>query len=309
MRILESISQAVGQTPLVRLSSRTNTGRADVVVKLEFYSPASSVKDRIGLAIIEAAERSGQLKPGGLIVEGTSGNTGIALAWVAAARGYRLVLAMPDSMSVERRALLRAYGAELVLTPRAEGMRGAVAKAEQIASQRGGVLANQFANQANPATHYATPGPEIWQATEGRVDAMVFPVGTGGTLSGAGRYLKQRKPELKIVAVEPTESPLLSQGSAGPHGIQGIGANFVPETLDRSLIDQVVTVDLGQAVATARQLATNEGILGGISAGAAVRAALDWSARPESEGQLIVTVVPDFGERYLSTPLFEGLVD
>ncbi|MDR1266104.1 MAG: cysteine synthase A [Propionibacteriaceae bacterium] len=309
MPVLESLTQAVGRTPLVKLSTRTNPHPAAVALKLEFYNPANSVKDRIGVAIVDAAEQSGQLKPGGTLVEGTSGNTGIALAWVAAARGYKLVLAMPESMSLERRALLRGFGAELVLTPKAEGMRGAVAAAERIAAERGGVLARQFANPANPAIHYTTTGPEIWRDTDGRIDILVSPFGTGGTLTGAGRYLKEQNPAVQVVAVEPAESPLLSQGQAGPHGIQGIGANFVPEVLDRSLVDEVLTVATPEAVAAARQLAAQEGILGGISAGAGVKAALDLAARPQNAGRLIVAITPDFGERYLSTPLFAGLTD
>ncbi|MCL1841497.1 MAG: cysteine synthase A [Propionibacteriaceae bacterium] len=308
MPILNDISQAVGATPLVRLN-RVNQGDATVALKLEFYNPANSVKDRIGVAIVDAAEKAGALKPGGTIVEGTSGNTGIALAWVAAARGYHLVLAMPESMSVERRALLRAYGAELVLTPKADGMRGAVEAADRIAAERGGIVARQFANPANPAIHEATTGPEIWDATAGNVDILVAGVGTGGTITGTGRYLKQRKPSVRVVAVEPTESPLLSQGKAGPHGIQGIGANFVPEVLDPAVYDEVRTVSAPEAIATARDLATKEGILGGISTGAATKIALDLAADPANAGKLIVAIAPDFGERYLSTPLFAGLTD
>ncbi|MDR1449567.1 MAG: cysteine synthase A [Propionibacteriaceae bacterium] len=308
MPIVNNLTEVVGRTPIVKLN-RVNTGQAVVALKLEFYNPANSVKDRIGVAIIDAAERSGQLQPGGTLVEGTSGNTGIALAWVAAARGYKLVLTMPESMSLERRALLRAYGAELVLTPKADGMRGAVAAAEQIAAERGGVLARQFANPANPGIHYATTGPEIWEDSAGRIDILVSAFGTGGTLTGAGRYLKEQNPDIQIVAVEPAESPLLSQGQAGPHGIQGIGANFIPEVLDRSLVDEVLTVSTPDAIAAARALATQEGILTGISAGAAAKAAIELSERPENAGKLIVAIAPDFGERYLSTPLFAGLVE
>jgi cysteine synthase A len=309
MTMLTSITQAVGQTPLVLLSPRTNRGQARVGLKLEFYNPANSVKDRIGVAIIDAAERSGALQPGGTIVEGTSGNTGIALAWVAAARGYKLVLTMPESMSLERRALLRAYGAELVLTPKSEGMKGAVQAAEQIARDRGGVLASQFSNPANPAIHYETTGPEIWAATDGQIDVLVSAFGTGGTLTGAGRYLKEHNPDLTVVAVEPAESPLLTEGRAGPHGIQGIGANFVPEVLDRALIDHVETVTTAHAIDTARVLATQEGILTGLSAGAAAAVALEYSQRAQWAGRTIVAIAPDFGERYLSTPLFAGLVE
>jgi cysteine synthase A len=308
MAILNSITEAVGNTPIVKLNRIAGEG-ATVGLKLEFYNPANSVKDRIGVSIIDAAEASGQLKPGGTIVEGTSGNTGIALAWVAAARGYKLVLTMPDSMSVERRALLRAFGAELVLTPKAEGMRGAVEAANKIAAERGGVLASQFANPANPDIHYATTGPEIWDETEGKIDIFVSAFGTAGTISGAGKYLKEQNPNIHIVAVEPTESPLLSQGNAGPHGIQGIGANFVPEVLDRGVIDEILTVATPDALATARALATEEGILTGISAGAAAKAAIELAARPENAGKLVVAIAPDFGERYLSTPLFAGLRD
>jgi cysteine synthase A len=308
MPILNNLTEAVGGTPVVRLN-RVNTGQGIVALKLEFYNPANSVKDRIGVAIIDAAERSGELKPGGTIIEGTSGNTGIALAWVAAARGYKLVLTMPESMSVERRALLRAYGAELVLTPKSEGMRGAVSAAEELAADGGGVLARQFANPANPGIHYSTTGPELWDATDGKIDILVSPFGTGGTLTGAGRYLKEKNPAIQIVAVEPTESPLLSSGKAGPHGIQGIGANFVPEVLDESLIDEVITVSTADAIAQARALATEEGILTGISAGAGAKAAIELSNRPENAGKVIVAIAPDFGERYLSTPLFAGLVD
>ena len=309
MAILTDITQAVGQTPLVRLNHLVPPQcGATVALKCEFTNPASSVKDRIGVAIVEAAERSGQLRPGGTLVEGSSGNTGIALAWVCAARGYHLVLTMPESMSLERRALLAAFGAELVLTPAAEGMRGAVEAAERIAAERGGVLAGQFANPANPAIHAATTGPEIWAATDGQVGVFVAGVGTGGTLTGAGGYLKARDPRVRVVAVEPAESPLLSAGTAGPHGIQGIGANFVPAVLDRSVCDEVLSVTTADAIATARALATREGILTGISAGAAVKAALQIAVRPESAGVLIVVMAPDSGERYLSTPLFDGLV-
>ncbi|MDR0435229.1 MAG: cysteine synthase A [Propionibacteriaceae bacterium] len=308
MTILIDLTKAVGATPLVRLN-RIASSAATVALKLEFYNPANSVKDRIGVAIIDAAEASGQLKPGGTIVEGTSGNTGIALAWVAAARGYKLVLTMPESMSLERRALLRAYGAELVLTPKADGMRGAVEAAERIAVERDGVLASQFANPANPAIHYATTGPEIWEATEGKIDIFVSAFGTAGTVSGAGKYLKEQNPSVRVVAVEPAESPLLSQGQAGPHGIQGIGANFVPQVLNRDVIDEVRTVPTALAIATARDLATQEGILVGISAGAAARAAIELATDPANAGKLIVAIAPDFGERYLSTPLFAGLID
>ena len=310
MPILGNITEAIGNTPLVRINRMAEGIDATVAVKLEFYNPANSVKDRIGASIIDAAEADGSLKPGGTIVEATSGNTGIALAMVAAARGYKLVLAMPESMSKERRALLRAFGAELVLTPASEGMRGAVEKSEAIAAERpGAILARQFANPANPRIHYETTGPEIWQGTDGAVDIFVAGIGTGGTISGAGRYLKEQNPEIKVVAVEPTESPILSGGKPGPHKIQGMGPNFIPEILDRSVYDEVITVNSDEAVAVARDMATKEGILAGISSGAILKAALDLAKRPENAGKTIVAITCDFGERYLSTVLFEGLVD
>jgi cysteine synthase A len=309
MPILDDITGAIGGTPLVKIN-RIIDGDAIVAAKLESQNPANSVKDRIGAAIIDAAERDGSLQPGGTIVEGTSGNTGIALAMVGAARGYHVVLAMPESMSRERRALLRAYGAELVLTPAAEGMRGAVAKAEEIAAEReGAVLARQFANPANVAIHRATTGEEIWADTDGAVDVLVSGIGTGGTITGAGGLLKERKPGVKVIAVEPAESPILNGGAPGPHKIQGLGANFVPEILDRDVYDEVIDIDAGTAVEWARRAATDEGLLVGISSGAALAAAAQVAARPEHAGQTIVVVLPDFGERYLSTPLFEGLVD
>jgi len=301
--IYNDVTELVGRTPLVRLGRVNDTG-ATVLAKLEYYNPTNSVKDRIGVAIVDAAEASGELKPGGTIVEGTSGNTGIALAMVGAARGYHVVLTMPESMSRERRAMLRAFGAELVLTPAAEGMRGSVAAAERIAAERGGVLARQFDNPANPAKHYATTGPEIWADTEGRVDAVVDGVGTGGTISGTGRFLKEQNPGIAVFAVEPDESPLLSAGQAGGHGIQGIGANFVPATYDPEVIDEVLTVSTPRALDMARRLGTEEGIVCGISSGASVAAALQVAARPEFTGRTIVAMICDFGERYLSTPLF-----
>ena len=281
-----------------------------MLAKLEFYNPAASVKDRIGVAIIDAAEQSGELQPGGTIVEGTSGNTGIALALVGAARGYKVVLTMPETASVERRVVLRAFGAEVVLTPGAEGMKGAVARADEIvANTPGAILARQFENAANPAIHRATTGPEIWDDTDGAVDVLVAGIGTGGTITGAGGFLKERKPDLKVVAVEPADSPILTGGTPGPHKIQGIGANFVPDVLDREVYDEVVDVATPDAVATARKLASDEGILGGISSGAAVWAALEVAKRPENAGKTIVVIVPDFGERYLSTLLYEDLRD
>lgn len=305
--VYDNITQVIGNTPLVRLNRVTEGVGAEVIAKLESQNPAASVKDRIGAAIIDAAEASGELKPGGAIVEGTSGNTGIALAMVGAARGYRVILAMPETMSLERRALLRAYGAELVLTPGAEGMKGAVAKAEEIAEKEGAVRARQFANPANVAIHRQTTGPEVWKDADGRVDIFVAGVGTGGTITGAGQYLREQKPDIQLIAVEPADSPILKGGQPGPHKIQGLGANFVPEILDTEIYDEVIDVTLDDAVSTSRDLATKEGILAGISAGANVWAALQVAARPENEGKKIVVIVPDFGERYLSTVLFEGL--
>jgi cysteine synthase A len=303
-----SITEAFGRTPLVRLNRVPDGAGATVLAKLEFYNPSASVKDRLGIAVVDAAERSGQLKPGGTIVEGTSGNTGIALAMIGAARGYRVVLTMPESMSIERRKLLVAYGAELVLTPAAEGMKGAVSRAEQIAAEReGAVLARQFENEANPAIHYETTGPEVWEDTDGSVDVFVAGIGTGGTITGAGRYLKERKPGIAVVAVEPKESPILNGGQPGPHKIQGIGANFVPDVLDRSVYDEVIDVDISQSVAMARRLAREEGILGGISSGATVHAAVELARRPEYAGRTIVVIVASYGERYLSTVLYDDL--
>jgi cysteine synthase A len=303
-----SITEAFGRTPLVKLNRVTEGIDATVYAKLEFYNPSSSVKDRLAIAIVDAAERSGVLQPGGTIVEATSGNTGIGLAMVGAARGYTVVLTMPESMSIERRKLLRAYGAELILTPPPEGMTGAISRAEQIAAERpGAVLAKQFENEANPAIHYATTGPEIWADTEGAVDVFVAGVGTGGTITGTGRYLKEQKPGVRIVAVEPKESPILNGGAPGPHKIQGLGANFVPAILDRTVYDEVVDVDITQSVAMARRLATEEGILAGISSGSTVHAALEVAKRPENAGKTIVVVVASSGERYLSTVLFENL--
>lgn len=307
-KIVNSIVEAIGETPLVRLNRLDEGLPGNVAVKLEFYNPAGSVKDRIGRAIIDAAEESGALKPGGTIVEGTSGNTGIALAMVGAARGYRVILTMPETMSAERRVLLRAYGAQIVLTPGTEGMRGAVEKAQEIvANTENAILASQFSNEANPAIHYKTTGPEIWEATDGKVDIFVAGIGTGGTISGSGKYLKEQNPNIKVVAVEPKDSPLLSEGRVGPHKIQGLGANFVPETLDRGIYDSVTAVSGEDAMRTSRQLATQEGILGGISSGAAVWAALEEAKKSENKDKLIVAIVPDFGERYISTALYEDI--
>jgi len=307
-KILNSIVEATGQTPLVKLNRLDEGLPGNVAVKLEFYNPAGSVKDRIGRAIIDAAEKSGALKPGGTIVEGTSGITGIALAMVGAARGYRVILTMPETMSAERRVLLRAYGAQIVLTPGTEGMRGAVEKAKEIvATTENAILASQFSNEANPAIHYKTTGPEIWEATDGKVDIFVAGIGTGGTISGSGKYLKEQNPNVKVVAVEPKDSPLLSEGRVGPHKIQGLGANFVPDTLDRGIYDSVTPVSAEDAMRTSRQLATQEGILGGISSGAAVWAALEEAKKSENKDKLIVAIVPDFGERYISTALYEDI--
>ena len=307
-RIFDDITATIGGTPLVRLQ-RIDDSDATVLVKLESFNPGASVKDRIGKAMIDAAEAAGALQPGGTIVEGTSGNTGIALAMVGAARGYRVVLSMPETMSVERRAILKAYGAELVLTPGADGMRGAVERAQQIVDETpGAVLASQFENEANVRVHRETTGEEVWADTDGAVDIFVAGIGTGGTITGAGNLLKERKPEIQVIAVEPADSPLLTKGTAGPHKIQGLGANFIPEILDRDVYDEVVDVTLEDSVATARELAAKEGIFAGVSAGAAVWSALQIARRPESAGRTIVVVAPDTGERYLSLPVYAELV-
>lgn len=312
MPIYDDVTALIGNTPLVRINRIIDTAGSGTTVaaKLEFYNPANSVKDRIGVSIVNAAEASGQLAPGGTIVEATSGNTGIALAMVGAARGYHVVLTMPASMSKERRALLRAFGAELVLTDAATGMKGAVDAADQIAAERpGAILARQFANEANPRIHRETTAEEIWRDTDGAVDIVIAGIGTGGTITGVGQVLKERKPSVQMIAVEPAESPILNGGAPGPHKIQGIGANFVPEILDTSIYDEVVDISAEQAVDYARRAATDEGLLVGLSSGAALAAADQVAGRPENAGKTIVVIIPSFGERYLSTVLFEGLVD
>ena len=309
-RIYDDATALIGNTPLVRINKITDGAPATVVGKLEFYNPANSVKDRIGVAIIDAAEASGDLKPGGTIVEATSGNTGIALAFVGAARGYNVVLTMPETMSKERRALLRAFGAELILTPGSEGMKGAVNRADEIVAEReGAILARQFANEANPEIHRRTTAEEIWADTDGKIDIFVAGIGTGGTITGVGQVLKERKPGVQIVGVEPAESPILNGGAPGPHKIQGIGANFVPEILDTTIYDEIIDVDAETAVKVARRAAAEEGLLVGISSGAALHAATILANRPENAGKLIVAIIPSFGERYLSTVLYADLLD
>jgi len=308
MRIAQDVTQLIGNTPLVRLNRVTEGIAAEVVAKLEFFNPLSSVKDRIGVAMIEAAEREGKIGPDTIILEPTSGNTGIALAFVCAAKGYRCTLVMPDSMSLERRALLKALGAELVLTPGAEGMPGAIAKAQELAARDPRYfIPQQFENPANPEIHRRTTAEEIWRDTEGKVDIVVSGVGTGGTITGIGEVIKPRKPTFKCVAVEPSASAVLSGKPKGRHTIQGIGAGFVPKILNTKIIDEIVTVDDGDAVATARRLAREEGIFAGISSGAAAWAALQVASRPENAGKLIVVILPDTGERYLSTPMYADL--
>jgi len=307
-RIYDDVTQLVGGTPLVKLNRLSEGLEATVAVKLEFYNPANSVKDRIGVAIIDAAEKSGALKPGGTIVEGTSGNTGIALAMVGAARGYKVILTMPETMSTERRVMLRAFGAEIVLTPGSEGMRGAVEKAQEIvANTENSIWAQQFANEANPQIHRNTTAEEIWADTDGAVDIFVSGIGTGGTITGVGQVLKERKPGVQIVAVEPKDSAILNGGAPGPHKIQGLGANFIPELLDTNVYDEVLDATLEDSVRVARELGTKEGILGGISSGAIVWGALELAKRPENAGKLIVAVVCDFGERYISTVLYDDI--
>ena len=305
MKIYNDITETIGHTPLVRLHRLVNGSKAQVVVKLESFNPLSSVKDRIGAAMIAAAEERGLLKHGSVLVEPTSGNTGIALAFVAASRGYRLILTMPDTMSVERRQLLELFGAELVLTPGTEGMKGAIRKAEELAATiPGAFMLQQFNNPANPGIHRRTTAAEIWSDTDGQADILVAGVGTGGTITGIGEVLKARKPEFRVVAVEPADSPVLSGGLAGPHKIQGIGAGFVPKVLNMKIIDEIIKVTNENAGITARRLAREEGILAGISCGAAVWAALEVAKRPENEGKLVVVILPDTGERYLTTWLF-----
>lgn len=307
-RVYDDITQVFGNTPLVKLNAVTDGAGATVLAKLEFYNPSASVKDRLGVAIIDAAEKSGELKPGGTIVEGTSGNTGIALAMIGAARGYKVILTMPETMSEERKMLLKAYGAELVLTPGAEGMKGAVGKAQEIVENTpGAVLARQFENEANAEIHRATTGPEVWNDTDGAVDIFVSGIGTGGTLTGTGQYLKSQKDSVKVVGVEPEESPILNGGNPGPHKIAGIGANFVPAVLDREIYDEIIDVNITQAVSMARRMAAEEGILAGISSGATVHAAVELAKRPENAGKTIVVIVASYGERYLSSVLYEDL--
>lgn len=307
MRTFDKITDLIGGTPILKLNNyiTLNELPASIYAKLEYFNPAGSVKDRIAKAMIDDAEAKGALKPGAVIIEPTSGNTGIGLAAVAASKGYRIILTMPETMSVERRNLLKAYGAELVLTDGAKGMKGAIAKAEELAQQiEGGFIPSQFTNSANPTAHFNTTGPEIWEDTDGKVDIFVAGVGTGGTVSGVGKYLKSKNPNVKVVAVEPAGSPVLSKGVAGPHKIQGIGAGFVPETLDTKIYDEIIAVENEDAFATGRTLARKEGLLVGISSGAAVYAATQLAKRPENKGKNIVVLLPDTGDRYLSTPMF-----
>lgn len=307
MRTFDKITDLIGGTPILKLNNyiALNELPTNIYAKLEYLNPAGSVKDRIAKAMIDDAEAKGALKPGAVIIEPTSGNTGIGLAAVAASKGYRIILTMPETMSVERRNLLKAYGAELVLTDGAKGMKGAIAKAEELAQQiEGGFIPSQFTNSANPTAHFNTTGPEIWEDTDGKVDIFVAGVGTGGTVSGVGKYLKSKNPNVKVVAVEPAVSPVLSKGVAGPHKIQGIGAGFVPETLDTKIYDEIIAVENEDAFATGKTLARKEGLLVGISSGAAVYAATQLAKRPENKGKNIVVLLPDTGDRYLSTPMF-----
>lgn len=308
MRIYNSITEVFGNTPLVRINKLTDGAQGNVFAKLEFYNPTSSVKDRLGIAMIDAAEASGALKPGGTVVEATSGNTGIAVAMVAAARGYKSIFTMPESVSKERRKLILAFGAELVLTPAAEGMKGAVAAAEKL-SDSGAVLVRQFENEAGPAIHYATTGPEIWRDLDGQVDAFISGIGTGGTITGTGRFLKEKNPGIKVFGVEPAASPILNGGSPGPHPIQGIGANFIPNILDRTVYDEILDATADDAMKYARRAAAEEGILAGISSGATLWAATEVAKRPEFAGKNIVVIVASSGERYLSTILYQDLAE
>lgn len=308
MKVYEKITDIIGKTPLMELKNyeKANNLEAKVLAKLEYFNPAGSVKDRVAKAMIDDAEAKGVIKPGAVIIEPTSGNTGIGLASVAASRGYKIILTMPETMSVERRNLLKAYGAELVLTDGSKGMKGAIEKANELAAETpNSFIPSQFTNPANPAAHRATTGPEIWEDTDGKVDIFVAGVGTGGTVSGVGEYLKEKNPNVKVVAVEPAGSPVLSKGTPGPHKIQGIGAGFVPDTLNTKVYDEIITVENDDAFATGKALARNEGVLVGISSGAAVFAATELAKRPENKGKIIVALLPDTGERYLSTPMFE----
>jgi len=310
MKIANDVTELIGNTPLVKLNRLTKDSVATVAAKLEYFNPSHSVKDRIGVSMIDAGEKAGLITKDTILIEPTSGNTGIALAFVAAARGYKLVLVMPDTMSKERRMLLRAYGAELILTPGSEGMPGAIRKAEEIAAtDKKYFMPQQFKNAANPEIHRKTTAEEIWRDTDGTVDIVVAGVGTGGTITGIGEVLKSRKPGIKIIAVEPDASPVLSGGAKGPHVIQGIGAGFVPDVLNTTIYDEIIRVKNDDALGTAREMATREGLLVGISSGAATWAALQVAARPENKGKLIVVIIPSFGERYLSTPLFANLAD
>ena len=309
MKLYDNITQVVGNTPLVKINRITDGAKAQVYAKLEFYNPSSTVKDRIGIAMIDDAEKSGRLKPGGTIVEATSGNTGVALAMVGAARGYKVILTMPDSVSKERRTLIKAYGAQLVLTPGAEGMKGAVAKAEEIGSKDGALLVRQFANPANPEIHRKTTALEIWNDTDGKVAAVVAGIGTGGTITGIGQVLKEKNPNIKIFAVEPAASPILNGGTPAGHPLQGIGPNFVPDILDKNVYDEVLDAPNEEAIKYARRAGAEEGILAGISSGAALWAASQVAKRPEFDGKIIVVIVPSFGERYLSTVLYQDLME
>ena len=305
--ICTSVSQLIGRTPLLELTNleKKEGLKARVLAKLEGFNPAGSAKDRVAMSMIDEAERKGLLKPGSVIIEPTSGNTGIGLCSVGAARGYRCIIVMPDSMSMERRLLMKAYGAELVLTPGSQGMSGAIAKAEELVRENpGSFLAGQFVNPANPKAHYETTGPEIWADTDGKVDIFVAGVGTGGTITGTGRYLKERRADIRVVGVEPADSPVLTQGRSGPHGIQGIGAGFVPEILDTTVMDEVKTVTTEQAYAVGRRLGREEGVLAGISGGAALHVALELARQEENAGKTIVALLPDSGERYLTTPMY-----